>query len=229
LAAEKEALGLYLSGHPVDRSAGDRRTFGAKTIADLVGDASNGESLTDDEDGTSASRNGRISEDVSVGGIVAAVRPLKTRKGERMAAFTLDDPHGTIEVVVFPDAFSKCASLLQNDTLVLVKGRFERDEDSLRILASEVLPIETVREQNTREVVIRLTVPPHDRRTIEQVSDALARHKGDRRVAFEIDLREAARTLRITLDVSGQIRVRPSTRLTEDVERICGQGSVVLR
>jgi len=142
---------------------------------------------------------------------------------------TLDDPHGTIEVVVFPDAFSKCASLLEPDTLVLVKGRFERDDDSMRILASEVLPIEAVREQNTREVVIRLTVPPHDRRTVAQVSDALARHKGDRRVTFEIDLCEAARTLRITLDVYGQIRVRPSTHLTEEVERICGQGSVILR
>ncbi len=93
---------------------------------------------------------------MAVGGIVASIRPLKTRKGDRMAAFMLDDPHGTVEVVVFPEAFSKAASLLQTDALVLVKGRFERDEDSTRLLAAEILPIEKVREQLAREVVVTL-------------------------------------------------------------------------
>ena len=171
---------------------------------------------------------GRTSEDVSVGGIVASIRPLKTRKGDRMAAFMLDDPHGTVEVVVFPEAFSKAASLLQTDALVLVKGRFERDEDSTRLLASEILPIEKVREQLAREVVVEVDAAHHDRRTFEAVSDVLGRHKGDRRVAFFVTT-STEPPLRVRVDVSGQVRVRPSEQLVADLERICGPGSVTVR
>ena len=171
---------------------------------------------------------GRVSEDVAVGGIVASIRPLNTRKGDRMCAFVLEDPFGTIEVVVFPDAFAKAASLIQTDALVLVKGRFERDEDSTRLLASEILPIEKVREELSREVVVTLDSARHDRRTFEAVSDVLGRHKGDRRVAFFVTT-QTEPPLRVRVDVSGQVRVRPSDQLVADLERICGPGSVTVR
>ena len=171
---------------------------------------------------------GRISEDVSVGGIVASIRPLKTRKGDRMCAFVLEDPFGTVEVVVFPDAFAKAASLIQTDALVLVKGRFERDEDSTRLLASEILPIEKVREELSREVVVTLDSARHDRRTFEAVSDVLGRHKGDRRVAFFVTTRTEP-PLCVRVDAAGQVRVRPSEQLVADLERICGPGSVTVR
>jgi DNA polymerase-3 subunit alpha len=168
----------------------------------------------------------RTSEDVSVGGIVASIRPLKTRKGDRMAAFMLDDPHGTVEVVVFPEAFSKAASLLQTDALVLVKGRFERDEDSTRLLASEIFPIEKVR--SSPRVVVAVDAAHHDRRTFEDGSDVLGRHKGDRRVSFLVTT-STEPPLRVRVDVSGQVRVRPSEQLVADLERICGPGSVTVR
>ena len=171
---------------------------------------------------------GRISEDVSVGGIVASIRPLKTRKGDRMCAFVLDDPYGTVEVVVFPDAFSKASALIQADALVLVKGRFERDEDSTRLLASEILPIERVREQLAREVVVAIDGARHDRRTVEAVSDVLGRHRGDRRVAFVVTTRTEP-PLRVRVDANGQVRVRPTEQLVADLERICGPGSVTVR
>jgi DNA polymerase-3 subunit alpha len=227
LAFEKEALGLYLSGHPIDRFAADLRAFGARTLGDLTSSpetpAGNGEGA----DGETLAV-AKTSEDVCVGGAIAGLRQLKTRKGDRMCAFTLDDPGGSVEVVVFPDAFSKAAGIIEIDTLVLVKGRFERDDESMRILASEVLPIETVREQLAREVAISLRMPPHDRCTLEALSDLFARHKGDRRVTFEIAV-SGARPLRVRADLSGQYRVRPSERLVAEIERICGEGSVQVR
>jgi DNA polymerase-3 subunit alpha len=133
-----------------------------------------------------------------------------------------------VEVVVFPDAFSKAAALIQTDALVLVKGRFERDEDSTRLLAAEILPIEKVREQLSREVVVTIDASRHDRRTFEAVSDVLGRHRGDRRVAFFVTTRTEP-PLRVRVDVSGQVRVRPSEQLVADLERICGPGSVSVR
>ena len=104
--------------------------------------------------------NGRVAEDVSIGGIVSGLRPLKTRKGDRMCVFTLDDAAGSIEVVVFPEAFKQCGHQVENGRTVLVHGRFERDDESVRILASEIVPIEMVRERLAKSVAIRLSMPP---------------------------------------------------------------------
>src|SRR4029079_6341965 len=88
-----------------------------------------------------------IEPDTSVGGIVAACRQLKTRKGDRMAVFTLEDAQGGVEVIVFPEAYQRAASLLEVGTMVLVRGKLERDDDNVRILAAEIAPIDSVLER----------------------------------------------------------------------------------
>ena len=234
LKYEKETLGLYWTGHPIDRYASDLREYGAKSTADLVPrrEAAALSDESDDAVGESVPRlehgNGhnRLAEDVSIGGIVSGLRPLKTRKGDRMCVFTLEDAGGSIEVVVFPDAFKQHGHYAENARNVLVHGRFERDDESVRILASEIVPLELVRERLARSVAIRLSMPPHGRATFERLLDVLAQHRGDRRLAFVI--LDQDRHLRVTADVSG-IRVRPSERLVAEVEKICGAGSVSLR
>jgi DNA polymerase-3 subunit alpha len=205
LAFEKEALGLYMSGHPLERFAEDLKAFGARRLDELAASEA----------------------DVCVGGIVAGCRLLKTRKGDRMAVFTLEDPGGGVETVVFPEAFAKHASLVENDTMVAVRGKFEKDDESARLVASEILPIGALRERIAREVAIRLTLPPHGRGTFEALAELLARHRGDRRVSFELAVRTTDRPLRVRADVA--LRVKPSERLVADVERLCGEGSISLR
>jgi DNA polymerase-3 subunit alpha len=221
LAGEKEALGLYWSGHPIDRYAADLKQYGAKTLADLA---------TVEAVPRNGNGSGRTGEaDVCVGGIVSGIRQLKTRKGDRMAVFNLEDPHGSVEVVVFPDAFSKSGSLLQNDATIVVRGKLERDEELMRLLSSEVIPIEAIGERLSREVAIRVAVPPHGRDTFEALAGLFATHRGDRRVSLELELRGHARPLRVRADLASQVRIRPTEQLLSEVEKICGQGSVVLR
>ena len=143
-----------------------------------------------------------------------------------MCVFMLDDASGSVEVVVFPEAFKQYGHLAENGTTVCVTGRFEKDDESARILASEIVPIEMVRERLAKSVAINVSMPPHGRATFEKLLDILAQHKGDRRVALV--LHEQERHIRVTADVSG-IRVRPSERLVSDVEKLCGAGSVRLR
>jgi DNA polymerase-3 subunit alpha len=206
LAFEKEALGLYLSGHPVSRFADVLRGFGARASTDLA------ESCAD----------------MSMGGIVAGLRPLKTKKGDRMAAFSLEDDAGACEVVVYPETFRQCGALLEDDALVVVRGKFERDEETARIVASEILPLPVLRERLARVVAIRLASPPHGRRSLQALADLLARHPGDRPVVLEIELRDTSTPLRVHAEV-GTVRVRPSERLVAEAEAICGPGAVVLR
>ncbi|HEV8393123.1 MAG TPA: OB-fold nucleic acid binding domain-containing protein, partial [Vicinamibacterales bacterium] len=233
---EKESLGLYWSGHPVDRYAADLTALGAKTTADLLPKREAAEAVAEEADeaapGLDAGRREppakTVAENVLIGGIVGSLRPLKTRKGDRMCVFMLDDPHGSLEVVVFPEAFKQHGHLAENGRLVVVKGRFERDDESARVLAEEISPIELVSEKLATSVAIRVSTPPHGRATFERLWDVLAQHKGDRCVAFDIELQQPGKRLRVRVDVNAQIRVRPSEGLVSDVEKICGAGSVVI-
>ena len=90
--------------------------------------------------------------------------------------------------------------------------------------------VRLVRHQDNRLKAARLYEAwRNDRSTFERLWDVFAQHKGDRRVAFDIELREESRHLRVKVDVNAQIRVRPSERLVSEVEKICGAGSVSLR
>jgi DNA polymerase-3 subunit alpha len=258
LTYEKETLGLYFSGHPLDRWADDLRAYGAKSIADLglkkepEADAATDAPLYETADsgnrtselhdplgadalsakaalgaealGAKAARNGA---EISIGGIVSGLRPLKTRKGERMCAFTLEDPHGTLDVIAFPECFKQYGHLAENGNTVVVKGRLERDDESARIVASEMITVETVRQRLTKNVAITVSSPRHDRDTFLKLLDVISAHKGDR--PLTVTLLDTERRLRVKLDIAPQIRVCPSEQLVSDVEKICGAGSVSLR
>ena len=119
------------------------------------------------------------------------------------------------------------ASLIESDAMLLVRGKFEKDDESARIVATELLPIAALKERTTREVVD----PPARRRT--------ARHdvRGARGAAVAAPRRPprvararraaARRPLRVRAEVAQ--RVQPSERLVAEVEQICGAGTVELR
>jgi DNA polymerase-3 subunit alpha len=223
LGFEKETLGLYWSGHPVDRYAAALKEFGAKTVADLA-DAQPA------PEAESWGPGGRkpIEPDTSVGGIVAACRQLKTRKGDRMAVFTLEDAVGGVEIVVFPEAYQRHAAYIETGTPVLVRGKLERDDETVRILASEIAPLDSVRERIAREVAIHLKKPA-DRGTLETLGEIFSRHRGDRKISFEVETGEGSNRIRVRVDVSSQIRVHPSPKLISDIEQVVGAGAVELR
>src|SRR4030095_16416414 len=100
-----------------------------------------------------------IIEDVYVGGIASGLRSLKTRKGDPMCVFTLEDHQGGVEVVVCPEAFGRHRSIIENGALLLVRGRFERDEESSRLQAADLLPITAIKERLSRGVRIRVLGP----------------------------------------------------------------------
>ena len=145
-----------------------------------------------------------------------------------MAVFTLEDAVGSVEVIAFPEAYQRAAGLIEVGTLVLVRGKLERDDESIRVTAAEVLPLEPIHERLAREVAIRVRLPV-DRGLFEALGEVFSRHRGDRRVSFEMELPADSQRLRVKADISSQIRVRPSSSLIAEVEQICGEGAVSLR
>ena len=224
LGFEKETLGLYWSGHPIDRYAAALKDLGARSTIDVANASTNGSQAdTWSPGGPTPSER----DDEAIAGIIAACRPLRTRKGDRMAVFTLEDAHGSVEVIAFPETFQRSAGLIEVGVMVLVRGKIERYDESVRILASEIAPIASVWERLAREVTIHLK-SAFCGDVLHALLDVVSRHRGDRKVSFELETREPRR-LRVRLAVSSQIQVRPSSALVAEVEQLVGPGSVSLQ
>jgi DNA polymerase III subunit alpha len=174
LAYEKESLGFFITGHPLERHKAELSQWCNATVGSL---AALGE------------------KEATIGGIVTGLRLLKTKKGDRMATFVLEDLEGGVEVLVFPEAYKKAAARLSDDVIVLVKGRAEAlDEGRYRLLASDVLPLEAAKLSEARYVTIRVPVAGWDKDKGERLRDILGAHKGDCPVTLEIVRPRDART-----------------------------------
>jgi DNA polymerase-3 subunit alpha len=204
LAFEKEALGLYMSGHPLQRYADVLATAGARRLADLT----------------------QSEADCAIGGVVTGLRQLKTKRGDRMAVFMLEDDVAKVEAVVWPEAFTKYGGLIAADAMLLVRGKYERDDESSRLLVSEITPIETIRERQVREVEIRLQGAGLGGTAIRTLAGVLDRHPGDRKVSVVVEL-NGSRNLRVRAVTAR--RIRPSEDFVRAVEAVCGAGSVVMK
>jgi hypothetical protein len=110
--------------------------------------------------------------------------------------------------------------------MLLVRGKLEKDEETARLVATELLPMAALVERTTKEIAIHLK-PQHGRPVFEALAELLSRHRGDRRVSLELDVRGPDRPLRVRAEVNQ--RVKPSERLVAEVEQLCGAGSVELR
>jgi DNA polymerase-3 subunit alpha len=205
LAGEKEALGLYMSGHPLQRYAEALTTAGARKLS----------ALTQSE------------ADVSIGGGVGGLRLLKTKRGDRMAVFMLEAEDGKVETVMYPEAFGRFGHLVTADAMVLVRGKYERDDETSKLVVAEITPLEVVRERAVREVEITLSGKGLGKDLMRQVAAVLERHPGDRRVSFVVQVNGGGPTLRVRAATAR--RVRPTDNCVREIEAVCGPGSVHLR
>ncbi|NLY56158.1 MAG: DNA polymerase III subunit alpha [Firmicutes bacterium] len=121
LAYEKESLGLYLSGHPLDKYREKLQEF-------VSGDLAEPEALADNAE-------------IIVAGVVSELNLRRTRKGQLMARLQLEDERGSINVIVFPSIYQKRAEYLNQGSLVVLHGRVEQQEEGIILVASEVIPI----------------------------------------------------------------------------------------
>jgi DNA polymerase III subunit alpha len=119
LAFEKEALGFYITGHPLDKFDRVLNRITSGTISVLKEKAQPGE--------------------IKMGGVVSALKLRNTKKGDRYANFNLEDKTGFIEVITWPDTYKRSAELLGADDPIFVKGRLEVGEERMQVIANEVV------------------------------------------------------------------------------------------
>lgn len=135
LLGEKETLGFYLSGHPLDRYMNELANFTTCRIAEL---------------------HPSIHQTARAAGIITNIRTRQTKRGDRIGIFSLDDGSTQIEVVCFAESFQKYRSLLVEDQLIIVEGDVNLDEfnNSARLVSRELYTIEQARERFAKHLQI---------------------------------------------------------------------------
>jgi len=206
LAYEKETLGYYVSGHPLDRYVQELSRHTKKSLAELTGE-------------------GR-SVECKLPGIVTDFRTRRTKKGELMAVFVLEDLTGAVETVVFPKDYARFESYLAADTPILVSGRFEAEEEnSFKIIASDIQPLQGFAERNARVLQVRLAVGNVAPDTAVQLYRLFAKNRGETGVNVEL---YQPHDFRVTIQSADFVKVKSSPELIRQIETLCGAGSVQL-
>ncbi len=163
LAFEKEVLGIYISGHPLEEYQEMWRRNITNTTADF---------MMDEESGEVAAQDGRI---VTIGGMIAE-KKIKYTKNERVMAFLqVEDLLGSIEVIVFPGQYEKFGKEIVEDNKVFIRGRVSLEEEKDgKLICEQITPFENV----TRKLWIKFATKEEYEGRKEELFDALRQSEG---------------------------------------------------
>ncbi|PCC99306.1 DNA polymerase III subunit alpha [Halopseudomonas pelagia] len=204
LRGEKETLGLYLTGHPIDEYEKEIRRFARQRIIDLK-----------------PSR-----ESQTIAGLVFDLRVMKTKRGDKMGFVTLDDRSARIEVSLYAEAYQSSQALLQKDAMLVVEGEVSQDDFSggLRMRVKRVMSLEDARTTLLDSVRISLDTQRHGAQSLDQLAGLLRKFPGGCAVTVDLQRPDAAVQLRL----GEGWRVEPADDLVQGIRDHLGKDSVSL-
>ncbi|MFO1423627.1 MAG: DNA polymerase III subunit alpha [Candidatus Competibacteraceae bacterium] len=214
LRAEKETLGVYLTGHPISRVAAELAALHATRLGDLNGDG-----------GTPRRSNDRS---MLIAGLVVSVRTRNANRGGRIAFVTLDDGSGRLEVRVFPEVYERHRPLIVEDAIVLVQGVLGWDEfnQTTRLTVERVLNLDEARVEYARRLVVRLDAQRCQTGVLRELASVLTEHRADGHCAVWVDYTGPG--ARVELAFGPSWRVRPGEALLKRLRELAGAESVQL-
>jgi DNA polymerase-3 subunit alpha len=209
LAHEKESLGFYISGHPLQRYIKDVKRFASHSTTNL-GDIKNGR------------------KPVSVAGVVEGYRERSTKSGSgRIAYFALADLNGKVDVIVFPRDYEKASEILPTDEPILVKGQIRKDDrdGQPKIHLREIMLMKDLRLEKTTVMELALESSQITRQRLEKLRSVLREHPGTCTVAVRVRQPEQWEA---HLDLPDEYKVNPSDELVSRAEHLFGENVCTL-
>ncbi len=203
LAAEFATVGFYISGHPLSKYVSKLAELGAIDLAGVEG-----------------RRNG---EEITVAGIVVAMRSMRSRKGERWGILTLQDMTGVLEVLAFPESFARLEAVFKSNAPLLLKGRVNVEEAGTRLAVMDARRLEDIGQRPPSVMRVRVNLETVDAAVLDELKELFTSKPGSCSVAFDLVSPEGAvATLR------ADQRVRADQELVREVCRLCGDDAVQL-
>ncbi|HLT48661.1 MAG TPA: DNA polymerase III subunit alpha [Rubricoccaceae bacterium] len=204
LRYERDLMGFYVSGHPLDDYAAEARTFATMRLGETEG-------VPHESDQTAC-------------GIVTAVQRRTTKSGRPIAFVTLEDTTGTAEVVLFAQTLERFGHLLNVDEVMLVRGKVEVGGD-VKLIAREVIPMWRVREQLVRAIVLRLDADETRPEALDQLAALCEANRGRVKLYFDVSTTALARPVRLHARTAV---VDPTPELMKGLSRLFGREAVML-
>ncbi|MEA9434404.1 DNA polymerase III subunit alpha [Aeromonas caviae] len=207
LEGERETLGLYLTGHPINQYSSELRRYTSGRLCDLH--------PTSRDTVTTAA------------GLVIAARSMVTKRGNKMGIFTLDDRSGRLDVTLFSEALEKYEELMQKDRILVVSGQVSFDDFSggLKMSARELLDINDARERFARAIRISLDEQRIDERFFPRLCEILEPARAGV-CPVQVNYRRPGSRVRLTLGT--EWRVTPTDQLIDDLRVLLGRERVEL-
>ena len=166
LRREKEALGFYITGHPLDSLHQAIERFSTCLVNDLP--------------------TQKDKDQVKLAGVVESLKLKRTKRGDKMAIMHLEDLTGSTEVVIFPDVFADAAPLLKGDEPLLVTGTVEIGDNSAKVIAKEIKSLHGLELKAAKAVIISLGRERSSKELLEGLKDAVFKYPGDCRLMFKV-------------------------------------------
>lgn len=176
LAMEKEIIGLYLSGHPLDDYRQNLKNISTSTCAEIMSLA------LQTDDGYEIQPDGRFKDGdfVTIGGIIITRRNKTTKNNSQMAFLTLEDLYGQVEVIVFPKKFQQYSAMMEEESIVVIKARVSlREDEAPKLICEQITPFEsyTISTEPSKTLYLKLT--PDKEHLSGHIKDTLREHWGN--------------------------------------------------
>jgi DNA polymerase-3 subunit alpha len=199
LAFEKESLGFYITGHPLNR------------FNDIIDQYSTADSISLKElTDNSAAR---------LAGIIRNTKVITTKKGDLMAFVTMEDMNGSFEITVFPNLYATTKHLLSEGTAILVDGQVQKDEKAINILSNHIVPIQKAEETWTVSIHINLDMASMDRERLETLHRVLKNHPGACETYIHM---KGPKTTEAVIALPEYLHLQPRTSLRKEVNACLG-------
>src|ERR1700685_4198505 len=207
LAAEKEILGFFITGHPLEKYKDKLEDLRALSTADIAGiKVSTGKD-----------------ENICTAGIITNLRVLKSKKGDFYAQGALEDMSGSVEMIVFPEAYRKLQDKVKLEVPVLVRGGLRIEEGvNPKLTANDIIPLEDAKVPLPRSLRIRIPVETANESIVDELHALCAQRKGEAKVLFDV---ERQGDFMVVMEAEGY-NVHPDRNFVARVEELCGRGAV---
>jgi DNA polymerase-3 subunit alpha len=207
LTREKEILGFFITGHPLEKYSDKLLDFHART-AEEVG-AMKVSTAKDVE--------------ICVAGVIAGLRVLKSRKGDLYAQAVLEDMTGSVDMLVFPEAYRKLGEKVKLEVPVLVRCGVRVEEGaSPKLTVNDILALEEAQPKLANALRIRIPLESASESTVDALHELCLQRKGNAKLLFDL---ERQGDFMVVMEPDGY-NVQPDRKFIHQVEELCGRGSV---
>lgn len=203
LGFEREALGFYISGHPLEKFRRELEKQGVLSTVDV--------------------RSKGKSSQIRVAGVITTLRLKNTKKGDRYASFRLQDYRGEVEALVWPDTYQKYEALLVGDEPLLATGRADVTEERCNLIVESLESLVAMRDQKATYGLLSLGATDNISSQAEQLLSIFNRFAGNCPVKVSLDLEKEEVSFVLKTEQEAPVMVSPSEQLCEEVEQLFGR------